>query len=85
MHTRLLSLSYRAPRCRGPCCPFRPPQILQTMFDGHPSVGMLSTPLLLYHPLELLMGSALAPFLRSRAEARAAGATAQGRQGTSNQ
>ncbi|CAN0484363.1 unnamed protein product [Ectocarpus sp. 8 AP-2014] len=37
---------------------------------------MLATPLLLYHPSELMLGSALAPTLRTRAEAReeAAGA-----------
>ena len=39
-------------------------------------MGMLVTPLLLYHPSELLLGSALVPMLRSRAEAREAAAAA---------
>eukprot|EP00752_Nemacystus_decipiens_P003115 g2885.t1 len=46
--------------------------LIKALFDGHPSLGMLATPLLLFHPLELMLGSALAPTLRSRADSREA-------------
>lgn len=59
---------------RGPHHPS--PARWQALFEGHPSLGMLATPLLLFHPSELMLGSALAPLLRSRAEAREAGAAA---------
>lgn len=44
--------------------------LIKALFEGHPNLGMLATPLLLFHPSELILGSALAPWLRSRAEAR---------------
>eukprot|EP00903_Cladosiphon_okamuranus_P017560 g16174.t1 len=47
--------------------------LIKALFEGHPSLGMLATPLLLFHPSELMLGSALAPMLRSRAEAREPG------------
>ncbi|CAM9794171.1 unnamed protein product [Ectocarpus sp. 8 AP-2014] len=50
--------------------------LIKALFEGHPSLGMLATPLLLYHPSELMLGSALAPTLRTRAEAREAAAGA---------
>lgn len=50
----------------------------KALFEGHPNLGMLATPLLLFHPLELILGSALAPWLRSRAETREKAAAVAG-------
>ncbi|CAM9150685.1 unnamed protein product [Scytosiphon promiscuus] len=57
--------------------------LIKALFEGHPSLGMLATPLLLFHPSELMLGSALAPVLRSRAESREAAAAAVDAEGRS--
>ncbi|CAN0489453.1 unnamed protein product, partial [Discosporangium mesarthrocarpum] len=43
------------------------------MFEGYQNLGLLATPLLIFHPTELIIGSAMAPFLRERAAARSRG------------
>ena len=37
--------------------------MLQAMFEGNPKLGMYTLPLLVWHPLQLLIGTALAPRL----------------------
>ena len=38
--------------------------LLKTIFDGSPSLALLCAPLLIYHPLQLVIGSALVPSLQ---------------------
>lgn len=38
------------------------------MFNGSPHVGLIAVPLLIYHPMQVLVGSVLSPALKSFAE-----------------
>ena len=38
--------------------------LLKTIFDGAPSLALLCAPLLIYHPMQLVIGSALVPALQ---------------------
>ena len=43
--------------------------LLRVVFAGRPDLGVLCTPLLLQHPLQLIVGSLLSPRLKAIAEA----------------
>jgi sodium/bile acid cotransporter 7 len=43
--------------------------LLRTVFDGHPQLASLCAPVLLVHPIQLLVGSLLVPRLREYASA----------------
>ena len=43
--------------------------LLRVVFAGRPDLGVLCTPLLIQHPLQLFVGSVLSPKLKAVAEA----------------
>lgn len=41
--------------------------LIQAFFEGNPSLALITTPLLVLHPMQLLIGSLLTPYLRKYA------------------
>ena len=39
--------------------------MLKIVFSGHPQLSIISIPLLVYHPTQILLGGFLVPMLRS--------------------
>ena len=46
--------------------------MLQAMFEGNPKLGMYTLPLLVWHPLQLLIGTIAAPYLAAWVDKRVA-------------
>ncbi|ELU03816.1 hypothetical protein CAPTEDRAFT_155695 [Capitella teleta] len=44
--------------------------ILKVMFEGHPAVSVVSIPLLIYHPTQILLGGILVPSVRTWMKSR---------------
>lgn len=49
--------------------------VLKIVFPDHPRFGLLSAPLLMYHPIQIVLGGVLVPSIRAWARRQGAGAS----------